>query len=306
MMKTAFNTNSGLSGYTMPSLKEIIEIISRAGLDGIELNAEIFFGPKNRHAGLDISDEQIKETKKLCKNYGLKVSSIGAHFSFLSKDPKMRERNLREYKKCIDQAVILGAEVVHGFSGGPGKNQIGDEEELWRIFKSGCTEVLDYAKDKGIMFGIEPVITHLVYNYDSVKKMFEVINRGDLYLNYDPCHLYMSEPANGHLKMIDEFGEKIIHVHTHDAVGMAEFNWEDFIKKDKVTWENMRPFGCGEIDWKQVVKSLKKKGFDGFLSFEYGIQGWYVPGYKFYIETVAKSYNHLMKQIITQVSATSS
>lgn len=76
---------------------------------------------------------------------------------------------------------------------------------MWRIFKCGCTEVLDYAKDKGIMSGIEPCIPHLVHGYDSLRKMFEVIDRDDLYLNCDFCYLRMSEPANGHLKVIDEF-----------------------------------------------------------------------------------------------------
>lgn len=135
----------------------------------------------------------------------------------------VREKNLKEYKRCIDQAVILNVDFVHGYSGGiEGPISEEEEKELWNLFKSGLLEVLDYAKEKGVKFGIEGVIHHLVHGYESVKKMFEFINRDDLYLNYDPCHLFISKPEGGHIKVIEEFGEKVKHVHVHDAVSQAQ------------------------------------------------------------------------------------
>ena len=49
-------------------------------------------------------------------------------------------------------------------------------EKAWVSIK-GCIKILDYARDKGVDFGMEAVITHLIHGYESVKKMFEVINR---------------------------------------------------------------------------------------------------------------------------------
>ena len=305
MMKTSFNTFAGFTGKVMPEIEEIVSLLSHAGLDGIEINAEIGqFGPKNRHAGLNIPDEEIKKTKQICDRYNLEVSSISAHFSLISSDEEERKRAIREYEKCIDQATMLETKVVHGYSGSPVKRINNEEEEkLWQIFKEGCLEIMDYAKDKEIEFVMEAVITHLVHSYEGVKKMFEVINRDDLYLNLDPCHLYMSGPADAPQKVIDEFGKRIKHVHIHDAVGAGSFKWEGFKEKKEATWENMRPFGLGEIDWLDIIRRLKNQRFDGFLSFDYGpgLEG-YLPGYKYYIEIVAKAYNDFIKEIITKVN----
>ncbi len=320
-MKTCFNTFAGFTGRIMPDIEEVVSLLSRAGLDGIEINAEIGpFGPKNRHAGLDISNEQIEKTRKICEHYNLEVSSIAAHFSFISPDEKEREGAIREHKRCIDQGIILGTKVVHGYSGSPMK-RIDDqgEEELWQIFKKGCLEVLDYAKDKGIEFAIEPVITHLVHSYESAKRMFEVIDRDDLYLNLDPCHLYLSGPSDAPQKVIEEFGEKIKYVHIHDAVGADSFKWERFKKREEnrgitgfkwgklrekkeSAWENMRPVSLGEIDWLDIIRRLKEKGFDGFLSYDYGPRPeGYLHSYRYHIEILAKAYNDFIKGIINRV-----
>lgn len=50
-----------------------------------------------------------------------------------------------------------------------------------------------------------------------------------------------------------KLGEKIFHVHIRDADGLAVYQL---------------PVGQGIIDWNELVRSLKKVGFDGYLSLE--------------------------------------
>ena len=57
----------------------------------------------------------------------------------------------------------------------------------------------------------------------------------------------MSEPANSHLKVIDKFGERIKHVHIHNAVRMGSSIWQKFKKTREARWENRRSFDLGEI-----------------------------------------------------------
>ena len=249
-------------------IESIIIAASRIGLGAIEIFAEKNLGDRVRHAGLNTTDEEIETTKKLCDAHNLKVSSISAHFSLLADDADKRNLSMREYKKCIDQAVVLDAPFVHGFSGIPGPLMAADEDRMWRTFRAGVTEVLDYARGKRIEFGIEAVIHHLVNGLESIDRMFDVIQADDLYLNYDPVHIYVSGGREDVVETIRKHGGRIRHVHIHDGHGARSFVWKEFVRTLTQDWDKFDPPGMGELDLQQIVRELRNVGYDGYLSLE--------------------------------------
>lgn len=290
-MKTSLITSIyGKKGEIRP-IEEMIPAVKAAGVDAIEVFAERNYGNKARHAGLDISNDQIGKTKKLCDKYGLKISSISAHFPMIAETKELREEYIREYKKCIDQAVILGTPFVHGFSGDPDvKNPIvRDEKAAWERFREECLKVLDYARERGIEFGIEAVVNHLVHGYASIDKMFAVVGRDDLYLNYDPIHIYLCGQKDDHIKTIRAYGNKIKHVHIHDGFGAGSFVWENYKKTLEPQWSNFKAPGMGELNLKEIVSELEKAGYDGYLSIECIGQEYEIVDY------VVWHYNRMMK-----------
>jgi sugar phosphate isomerase/epimerase len=293
-MKTSLITSIyGQRGQIRP-IEELIPTVAQTGIDAIELFAEQNYGPKNRHAGLDVPLAQIKKTKKLADKYKLKISSISAHFPLISQTPKLQRLYINEYKKCIDQAVILETNFVHGFSGDPDtKNTIvRDEDRAWSIFREGCIEILDYAQARKISFGMEPVINHLVHGLKSCEKMFEVVGRNDLYINYDPSHLYLCGQATDPFTFIKKYAKRIKHVHIHDAFGAGIFNWTRYKKTLEPIWTNFKAPGMGEIDLAKIVATLKKSGYDGYLSIECIGSGYEV------IDYITWHYNRMMKQFL--------
>lgn len=290
-MKTSLITSIyGSKGKIRP-IEELIPAVAQTGIDAIEIFAERNYGPKNRHAGLDISDAQIIKTRKLADKYKLKISAVSAHFPLISKTAGLRRQYIDEYKKCIDQAVMLGTDFVHGFSGDPDtKNKIvRDEDKAWGLFRDGCLEILDYAKKKKIAFGMEPVINHLVHGLASCEKMFDVVGRDDLYINYDPSHLYLCGPASDPVTFIRKHGRRIKHVHIHDAFGANVFNWAKYQKTLEPIWTNFKAPGMGEIDLAKIVAELKKAGYRGYLSIECIGSGYEI------IDYVTWHYNRMIK-----------
>lgn len=293
-MKTSLITSVYAERTSIRDIRELVPAVAKTGIDAIELFAETCRGKTSRHAGVDISDEQIALTRDLCKKHGLAISSISAHFSMISENADVRKECIREYKKCIDQAVVLGTPFVHGFSGDPdGKNPlVRDEKKVWSIFRESCVEVLDYAKSKHIEFGIEPVLNHLVHGLASTEKMFDVVDREDLYINYDPIHLYLSGQASDPITFIRKYGQRIRHVHIHDGFSAGVFQWENYVKTLEPDWVHFSPPGMGELNLAEIVAELKKAGFDGYLSIEHIGSGYEIVDY------VTWHYNRMMKAMM--------
>jgi len=293
-MKTSLITSIyGSKGQIRP-IEQLIPAVAEAGVDAIEIFAERNYGPTNRHAGLDISDEQIRKTKKLCDQHKLAISSISAHFPMISQDPRERDEYIREYKKCIDQALILETPFVHGFTGDPdSKNTIvQDEDRGWKVFRESCVEVLDYARSKGVEFGMEPVVNHLVHGLASCEKMFAGVKRDDLYINYDPSHIYLSGKPEDPVTFIRKYAKRIKHVHIHDAFCAGSFNWDEYKRTLEPKWSNFKAPGMGEVNMKQIVDELAKAGYDGYLSIECIGEGYQV------IDYITWHYNRMMKQFM--------
>ena len=98
------------------------------------------------------------------------------------------------------------------------------------------------------------------------QRIFERLKSDRLGLAYDPSHLVwqMIDPY----QPIEEFADRIFHVHAKDAridrarlarTGiLTDFSW----------WQYVIP-GRGELDWKKLLTALKAVGFNGTISLEH-------------------------------------
>lgn len=293
-MKTSLITSIyGRKGEIRP-IEELIPAVAATGADAIELFAERNYGPANRHAGLSIPDEQVRKTGELAARHGLAISAVSAHFPMIATDPALRAEYLAEYKKCIDQAAMIGVPFVHGFSGDPDAANpiVRDEPKAWELLRETCLEVLDHAAKRGVEFGMEPVVNHLVHGLASCEKMFETVGRDDLYINYDPIHLYLAGKADDHLTFIRRHGRRIKHVHVHDGFGPGSFDWQQYQRTLEPKWTNFKAPGMGELDLPRIIDELRRAGYDGYLSIEHIGSGYEIVDY------VTWHYNRMIKGML--------
>lgn len=218
--------------------KFAIEQTAKAGFDLIEILL-----PNS----MEIDTETVKKQLK-ANNLGV-VCSLNlpkeAHIAFYPKEAEIL------IKKAIDktselETVFLGG-VLHGgigvFSGNPltetEKNTIA---EVW-------SSVADYAKEKGIDIGIEPVNRYESYVCNTAGNVLELIEKtgkDNLFLHLDTFHMNIEE--NNFREPVLLAGKKLKHVHmTESHRGML---------------------GEGTVNWDELFGALKAIDFEGNLVLE--------------------------------------
>ncbi len=110
---------------------------------------------------------------------------------------------------------------------------------------------------------------------ETLRRFFGALSSPSYGINYDPSHLLrMGIDA---YRFIDEFSERIVHVHAKDTVWMRDYLYEfghelkgvfaDPISFGAWAWRYTIP-GEGTLDWGAVLGSLKQAGYQGGVSVE--------------------------------------
>ena len=248
--------------YIYP-LDEVIPRLASMGYQGVELNAEV--APWTRpHVTPGLSPDERNGIRRLAEEEGIEISSISAHVSLVESDPRNRQHNLDFVKGCIDLAVDLGTDLVHGLAGpaAPGE----DKQRAWQWLLEGVAECTRYATERNVKFGIEAVAFCLVANMADLSKLISDLGDDRLFVNFDPSHLPVvnEDPA----EWVRNLGSRIAHVDMKDARIYRP-------DEEKVSFAGVPldfecpPLGGGVIDFGAMVGALEDIGYQGFLSVEY-------------------------------------
>ena len=213
---------------------------------------------KTANAGFDLIEILLptsmefnsKEVKQQLKDNNLDVvCSLNlpkeAHIAFY---PEVAERLI---KKAIDKTSELETDflggVLHGgigvFSGNPlTENEAEIITEVW-------SNVADYAKEKGINIGIEPINRYESYVCNTAENVLDLIRKtgkDNLFLHLDTFHMNIEE-ANFYDPIILA-GNKLKHVH--------------------ITESHRGMLGEGTVNWNELFQALKEINFEGNLVLE--------------------------------------
>lgn len=241
MMKTKLGAS--LLSWVLPQWnaergKYAIEKTAQAGFDLIE----ILLPPS-----MEIDTATVK--KQLKENNLAVVCSLNlpqsAHIPFYP----------QEAKKMIKQAIDKTEELETNFLGGvlhgglgafSGKPLTADEKktivEVWQ-------EVAEYAENKGIDIGIEPVNRYESYVCNTGQNVLDLIQltgKDNLFLHLDTFHMNIEE--NNFYDPIIKAGKKLKHIHTTDS--------------------HRGMLGEGTVNWDELFKALKEIDFEGNLVLE--------------------------------------
>lgn len=190
------------------------------------------------------------EVKKQLKNNNLEaVCSLNlpkeAHIALY---PKVAENLMKQAinKTSELETDFLGG-VLHGgigvFSGNPlTKNEAEVITEVWG-------NVADYAKEKGVNIGIEPINRYETYVCNTAQNVLDLISKtgkDNLFLHLDTFHMNIEE--NNFYDPIILAGNKLKHLHMTDS--------------------HRGMLGEGTVNWDQLFKALKEINFEGNLVLE--------------------------------------
>lgn len=195
-------------------------------------------GFKCMHIALKKSIKEFKPTietmtpglamhlKELCTDNKVDVAVLGCYLNLCNPDPEQLAQIMEQYKAHIRFASILGCAVVGTETGAVNTEYkfepANHSEEALQVFIKNIRPVVEYAEKMGVIFAIEPVYKHVVYNLERARKVLDAINSPNLQIIFDPVNVLSVDNVKDQDAIIqqafDLLGDDIAVVHAKDFV----------------------------------------------------------------------------------------
>lgn len=214
--------------------------------------------------------EQVQKVRKAMEKHGIAFASIGAHTTFVSPRYFDRENGIAKFKRAIDAAADMGAETVVTLVGDgyydPPLYNLMTRKEAWNQVVSATQEVADYARERGIDVSIELIQGTIINSIEAVIKLFELVDRPNVYCCVDVGTFYTTvKPRMSIKEAIKKLGDRIKVVHVKDEVGFPN------IMQSQHVW-----FGGGFVDFREMADSLKSVDYKHYCAVEW--EAWQAGG----------------------------
>jgi sugar phosphate isomerase/epimerase len=250
-MKFAYSTNA-FKRYT---LEESITLIKEIGFDGVEIMAD----QPHLYPSDYQSPNKLVPLKNLLKEKGLAVSNLNTftlfavgdmhHPSWIEKDASLRRIRIEHTLNCLQLAKELGCPNISTQPGG--RVEYFSPVESLKLFTSGLEEIVPEAKRLGVKILVEPEPQLLMENSRQFAEFISKVDTSNIGLNCDIGHFWCA--GEDPVEIIRRFLPFIHHIHIEDI-------------KNRIHQHLI--CGQGEIDFPPIFETLKKIGYQGFLSVE--------------------------------------
>jgi len=229
----------GVMNHPKEDLIEEIRWISENGFDFIDLTVE----------PIRAYDIDIKKVKKALREFNLEA--IGHTNPFLPSIfpiQTIRKVCLEEFKRYINIFDALGIRLVniHPFYGAP---FFSDEEKI-----EANIQFLKQVNELCRSMGITLMLENYIKPFDSPEVFSRILKEVPglkIHLDVGHCNINQKENLTG--AFFKKFRDRIVHLHLSDNKG----------KED----EHL-PLGCGNIDWRKIVRIIKKAKFNRTITLE--------------------------------------
>ena len=262
-----------IAGHTMGTPEytvcEAIELMHRIGADGIEIVVQ-----DDYCSGLpcDCDENTLSEVKQCAEKNGIQIICLTPYnFYFNSLDETVRQREIAAIKKVIGYCDYLGAKYIRIYGG---NLAAGDTEKLTerraKLVES-MRELGDAAAEKGVTLVIENHFNTMAVSAKESASLIEEIDHPAVRILYDQANLTFTE-NECYEEAIPVQQKYVKYIHVKDLVfkeGVA-FSSSNVAHSDE-SERNVytRIVGEGVVPWPQILRAVKERGYDGWLSLEY-------------------------------------
>ena len=200
-------------------------------------------------------DDNAEEVKGLLDKYGLEMANLYEHYT---DDPEADYQSAVHY---VDFMGKIGATYLN-LQGVMWRdqplNRPTDREKI-RLYAELSNRIGALCKDYGKIACFHPHANTPVYTQEQIDLFCEMTDPQLVTLCLDTAHTTLA--GMDAVKAFDHFGPRIGYVHLKDVDPDESISPE---------WPMNRflPLGEGTVDFKGMLKSLKKHGYDGVLCVE--------------------------------------
>jgi inosose dehydratase len=240
-------------------LEQCLSEASKAGFTGIEFGGKF---PKN-------SDELIpkleKQNLQLCSGwYGAKLLK-----NTPNEELELMREQLNLFKDCNSPCMVF-AEITNSVQAEPNislSKRPRLEKDDWNKLIYRINEISKMMSDEGMPLAYHHHMGTVIETENEIKRLMEsTIDTVKLLI--DTGHMLFAKGNS--IKLVNEFSEKLIHVHCKDIR-------KDVLDKSLINDSTFRQAfldgaftvpGDGCIDYKPFLKALKDKDYSGWLVVE--------------------------------------
>ncbi len=214
-----------------------------------------------------------------CRQAGVAIGTCdGRAPGLLSADAGRRQEGLDSLKADLSAIAEHGGSTYFAVLAPDDPAQ--PREKTFQIFTQVYPEVVEHAEQCNVQIAIEPwpgprpFYGNLGCSPETLRRIFAAIPSPNLGICYDPSHFVRLQID--YLRVLQEFGDRVRHVHLKDAEIQAEKLYEMGIAGESFGrayvcgegwWRYTIP-GEGEVEWVAVLHRLQDAGYDGVLSIE--------------------------------------
>ncbi|MBN2410220.1 sugar phosphate isomerase/epimerase [candidate division KSB1 bacterium] len=260
-------------------LEEAIKRLSLHGYEGVEI-----WGGRPHAYYKDISEKKASYIRGLIEKYGLEISAfIPAQFRYptclCSPDQGVRKDSVQYLKDSMVTSLRLGCNKVslcpgHTLYGQGYKNGM---EQLIESLK----ELLEFAAGKNVVLYMEPAHrfeSDLIVTVEDGVRLINEMDADNLGIVMDTGHCFINKESL--VDCVSMVKDIPFHIHLDDNRGFSD--------------DHMIP-GEGNICFVPFLQSLKKSGYQGFLTAELG---W---GYTIEPDTAAYKNRTAVKYLLDKI-----
>lgn len=227
------------------SIDNIFATAARLGFEGVELS---FCDPR------EVEPETIIEASK---HYRLEVSAIGTGLArardgidFASSRPEVTNRAVERLKDNIRLGAAVGAPVILGLLRGNLPRERGEAGLARERILAAMRECASFAQSLNVTILLEPINryeTNFINTLEEGIAVIEQIGMPNVSLMADVFHMNIEERDVCESLLVAR--RYLRYVHFADS--------------------NRHAPGTGHLDFKSVVGTLRRMGYDGYISLEF-------------------------------------
>jgi len=238
-MKFGINTWVWVSPLTTARLEELAPHIAGLGFDQIELPLE------------SLEDIDYDRAAAIIGDCGLDVSccvAMGPDRDLIHPDKSIRDNGMAYVQQCIDTVqTVGGTNLVGPLYAAVGRTwqQTASERAYdLDILVLNLRSLAEYAGDRGIVMGVEPLNrfeTSFINLSDQVIEVVDRVDHPSCAIMLDTFHMNIEQKSLG--DAIRAAGPRLVHLHSCENDRGAP--------------------GSGNVDWNGVAQALKDINYDG-------------------------------------------
>jgi myo-inositol catabolism protein IolH len=242
------STETGILG-ALP-LAKALQVVQRCGYQYVELSHPGF------KAG-EATPEEVANLQSALQAAGVQLAAVLALFSVASSDETQRKSAVAGWKHAISVARALGCNLMTSEMGGGSPS---DPEGGKRAFRKTVEELWPVLEENRVTIAFECHPGDFLEESNPTIDLLREINCP--YVKYLYCTPHTFILGDDIVQMVEYAGPLLAHVHIADSHRPQRI----IAATPPKPHEHVMP-GWGEVDFPALIRTLRRIGYQGFLSF---------------------------------------